>query len=97
MQTKAIVSSPVFYAAGGLAYLASLVLWGREGLLGGIWEACRRYCADAQANVLNFLSRPPKVVYCEHVESAFGWAWAVGGQRGGGGAKDKERTGVACT
>lgn len=48
VQTKAVVSSPVFYAAGSLLYLAALVLWGREGLLGAIWGACREYFADGQ-------------------------------------------------
>ncbi|KAL3136297.1 hypothetical protein ABBQ32_007303 [Trebouxia sp. C0010 RCD-2024] len=49
VQTKALVSSPVFYAAGTLLYLASLVLWGGEGLLGTLWQACGRYFADGQA------------------------------------------------
>ena len=48
VQTKSVVSSPRFYTVGSLLYLAALAVWGSDGLLGSVWEACKQCLADQQ-------------------------------------------------
>ena len=48
VQTKYVVSSPLFYTVGSLVYLAALAVWGCEGLLGSVWGAFRQCLADQQ-------------------------------------------------
>ncbi len=48
MQTKSVVSSPLFYTAASLLYLAALVAWGSDGLFNSIWTAAKQALADQQ-------------------------------------------------
>ncbi|DBA68859.1 TPA: hypothetical protein ACH3X2_013341 [Trebouxia sp. C0005] len=59
--TKSVVSSPRFYTVGSLLYLAALAVWGSDGLLGSVWEACKQCLADQQVTAFAALFQCPKV------------------------------------
>lgn len=59
--TTHLVSSPLFYAAGSLLYLAALLTWVPHGLLGNIWSAFSQSIADQQVTPLAALFQCPDV------------------------------------
>lgn len=59
--TKSVVSSPLFFTAGSMLYLAALVTWSREGILSSIWTSCQQYFATMQVAHVAALFESPRV------------------------------------
>lgn len=59
--TKSVVSSSLCYTAGSLLYLAALVAWGSEGLLGNIWGAAVQSLKDRQVTAFAALFQNSQV------------------------------------